>query len=336
VRSVERAFFPLDEGLEVLDGWSPWVVEQSLWMSQAVCSYREAIEGMERLAGIPVSKSTLHRWVDKYGGKLAEQRQKEGKELWESGLKGEMTEPREPEVEELGIGLDGMMVFVEGEWHEVKVGTTFTFGPSRGGEVQARGISYTAWYGEVEDFRQQMWGHVYHHGLGEGTKAIVMGDAASWIDGFAEVYCPERVRIVDWYHALEKVWAVGREAFGEEAKGWVKGVEKKLWEGEIEEVVSGCEEALEGLEDPPGEVRRVPDYFRTRKEQMDYPSFRAAGYPIGSGVVESGCKGIGWRCKGRGQRWKGKGLRAILALKTAGMGGRREWHYAWDEIANAA
>jgi hypothetical protein len=47
---------------------------------------------MERLAGIGVSKSTLHRWVDKYGGKLAEQRQKQGKELPESGLKGDIVE----------------------------------------------------------------------------------------------------------------------------------------------------------------------------------------------------------------------------------------------------
>lgn len=74
-----EGFFSLDEGLEVMDGWSPWVMEESLWMSQAVCSYREAVEGMERLAGTGASKSTLHRWVDKYGGKLAEQRQKQGR-----------------------------------------------------------------------------------------------------------------------------------------------------------------------------------------------------------------------------------------------------------------
>ena len=69
---------------------------------------------------------------------------------------------------------------------------------------------------------------------------------------------------------------------------------------------------------------------------MRYADFRAAGYPIGSGTVESGCKGIAHRCKGRGQRWKAEGLTAILALRSAGMSGPKEWTWAWEQMRRAA
>jgi hypothetical protein len=52
------------------------------------------------------------------------------------------------------------------------------------------------------------------------------------------------VRVVDWYHAVEHLWALGREAFGEEAAEWVENVKQKLWEGRIEQVIRDCEEVL--------------------------------------------------------------------------------------------
>lgn len=44
--------------------------------------------------------------------------------------------------------------------------------------------------------------------------------------------------------------------------------------------------------------------------------FRGAGWPIGSGVVEGGCKNvIDLRFKRKSARWKTPGLRAILHLR---------------------
>jgi len=136
--------------------------------------------------------------------------------------------------------------------------------------------------------------------------------------------------VVDGDPAVEHLWALGREAFGEEADCWV--------------VVGG-----EGRAGHPGvrggsgeesgwsaEVARTAEYFRERRVQMESPAFRKAGYPIGSGTVESACTGIGWRCKGRGQRWKAKGWGAIFALRRAGRGGQREWTQAGKQMDQAA
>jgi hypothetical protein len=327
----------LDQEKGIEGGWSERGVEQVVWTAQAVSSYREAEEALQRLAGQWVPRSTIHRLVERYGGRPAERRREEAEQMWESGVRGEeIPAPREGAKKEMGISLDGVMVWVEGGWHEVKVGSCFEFGPGADGEVEARNIGYWAGYGDVEVFRRTMWGYAYHRGLGVEGKAVVIGDGAAWIDGFAQMYCPKRVRVVDWYHAVEHLWALGREAFGQEAAQWVEKVKQKLWEGKVEQVIQECEKVLARKSEWSAEVARTAEYFRERRVQMDYPAFRKAGYPIGSGTVESACKGIGWRCKGRGQRWRSKGLGAMLALRSAGMGGKRQWNQAWKQMGQAA
>lgn len=229
----------------MMEGWSEAVVEQALWTAQAVSSYREAEEALWRLARLAVSKTTLHRMVAKYGEALVQGWEAKAEALWKSGVEGkEIPPPREGQKAEIGISLDGVMVWVDDGWHEVKVGCCFEFGPGDPGEVEARRIGYRATYGEVEAFRRMMWGYAYHRGLGLDGKGVVVGDGAAWIDGFAEMYCPKRVRIVDWYHAVEHLWALGREAYGEGAEGWVEGMKAAWWSGQVAKVVEGWEAVL--------------------------------------------------------------------------------------------
>ena len=58
-------------------------MEQVLWIAQAVSSYREAEEALQRLAG------ENHRLVKQYGGILAERRKEEAEKLRESGVRNE-------------------------------------------------------------------------------------------------------------------------------------------------------------------------------------------------------------------------------------------------------
>jgi hypothetical protein len=80
-------FFPLDEEKGMRGGWSEKGVEQVLWVAQAVSSYREAEEALERLAGLSVPRSTIHRLVGEYGSLLAEGRRQEAERLWASGVR---------------------------------------------------------------------------------------------------------------------------------------------------------------------------------------------------------------------------------------------------------
>ena len=51
---------------------------------------------------------------------------------------------------------------------------------------------------------------------------------------------------------------------------------------------------------------------------MHYPTFRARGLCVSTGVVEAGCRTIvGTRLKRSGMRWTVEGANAILALRCA-------------------
>jgi hypothetical protein len=64
---------------------------------------------------------------------------------------------------------------------------------------------------------------------------------------------------------------------------------------------------------------------------MAYPTFRAQGFPIGSGLVESaGKRLVGQRAKGPGMQWTVTGAEAIATLRALYLSG------AWDEVVALA
>ena len=63
---------------------------------------------------------------------------------------------------------------------------------------------------------------------------------------------------------------------------------------------------------------------------MQYPTYRAAGWPLGSGMVESANKlVVEARLKGAGMHWKRENVNALLLLRTAVCNDR--WRLTWQE-----
>lgn len=83
-------------------------------------------------------------------------------------------------------------------------------------------------------------------------------------------------------------------------------------------------------------IRREPEadlayvaarYFTNHRYQVAYPAYRAQGYHIGPGAMESGCKQIGLeRLKIAGARWSHDGARLVAKARAAYLSGR------WDEV----
>jgi hypothetical protein len=62
---------------------------------------------------------------------------------------------------------------------------------------------------------------------------------------------------------------------------------------------------------------------------MQYPSYQQAGWPIGSGSVESANKlVVEARLKGAGMRWHRHTVKPMLVLRNAGC--NREWQQSWE------
>jgi len=73
------------------------------------------------------------------------------------------------------------------------------------------------------------------------------------------------------------------------------------------------------------------DYLEKRRPQLAYAEFQAAGYPIGSGAVESGNKiVVEARLKGSGMHWARPHVNPMLALRN--MACSERWEEAWPEI----
>jgi hypothetical protein len=74
------------------------------------------------------------------------------------------------------------------------------------------------------------------------------------------------------------------------------------------------------------EAAKALAYLEKRQEQMRYPEFVAAGWPLGSGMVESANKlVVEERLKGAGMHWAEENVNPMLALRNAWCNGR------WDE-----
>ena len=80
---------------------------------------------------------------------------------------------------------------------------------------------------------------------------------------------------------------------------------------------------------PIGLSRKKLGYFEQNADLMRYAEFRLAGYFVGSGVVEAGCRTvIGQRLKRSGMFWSVRGANAIIAVRCCQISGRFEDFWA--------
>ena len=140
------------------------------------------------------------------------------------------------------------------DWHELKVGTAFTYGPDATGAIVVKQARFCAQRTTAEDFGLPVWVMARRFGLTDAAQVIGLGDAAEWIDHLLESQFPRGTRIVDWYHAKQYLWHVGAVVYGEgsvASQDWGAAQADRLWDGQI----TALQQALEDL--PAGMRRRA-------------------------------------------------------------------------------
>ena len=79
----------------------------------------------------------------------------------------------------------------------------------------------------------------------------------------------------------------------------------------------------------------VVGYFENHVHRMDYPTYRAKGWAIGSGPIESACKTvIGKRMKNGGMRWGEDGADEMCHLRALFSSGEKQWDAYWHPSRN--
>jgi hypothetical protein len=330
--------YPLDETLSIprrehfSDG-----VQQGVCLLGAQMPFERAAEAMEALSGISVSPREIERMTEERGLALEERLQTEDQQVLRMIPPHSVSGPNTQGV--WAVTLDAGKVRYTDGWHDAKAGVVFWAEPTYDEEGEIGGAramqqSYVAQVGSMEAAGERLSAEAWRRGVGsEDEKVVCLGDGApsNWTQ--FEMHFANRVEVLDWYHATEHLWAVGNGIFGQgtqEAVGWVKRWEKELWEGRVEAVIVALhrESKREGAQ---GEAAMEQiHYFETNKKRMRYLEYRAAGYPIGSGTVESACKRlIGARMKGAGMCWSKRGAQGVLTLRAELLSER--WEHSWPK-----
>ena len=147
----------------------------------------------------------------------------------------------------------------------------------------------------------------------------------------------EWVRVVDYYHASERLWKIAEALFGKrpEARAWARRMQKLLKKPNGIRRVLNSAAALQSRHELKGarkeEFRKAYNYLRARTKYMRYAAYKRVGIPCGSGVTEAACKTIyTQRLKLSGMRWKKAGAQTILNLRVLLLSG--VWTEAYGRV----
>ena len=173
----------------------------------------------------------------------------------------------------------------------------------------------------------------------QGSKPVIfLSDGERALHDRQSEYLPENtVCILDLFHVMERLWKVAWCLFEEmaqkrEAHQWVEERLKRLLEGKVDSVIRGMryQATQRGLK---GQKRKTvedaAEYFEGNRDRMKYDAYLAAGYPIGSGVVEGACRHlVKDRMERTGMRWLPSGAQAMLDLRATYLNG--DWDAFWN------
>lgn len=288
---------------------------------------------------IPVSKSGLGRLVVTYGSKAVAQQQAEAEATVKPPPVEEISSPRQlpkPDSEVMNVSLDGAMVNIRGEgWKEVKtvcVSAVEQVTDETTGETEVRLTrhSYRAGLWEASEFAKQQWAEGCRRGLERAKQVVSVNDGAAWIWLIVAMCWAPCVEILDWWHLIEKLWSVATALFADDPAArsqWMEAQKSRLWLSGPRQVIQAIRHLCPRGEPLPDPVRLGVAYLFEHRWRSNYSQFRQAGYPLGSGSVESACKLVMQaRMKQAGMRWSRPGAQAMLALRSELLSER------WDQL----
>lgn len=240
--------------------------------------------------------------------------------------------PQGPAVQQLSA--DGAMVpLVQGIWTEVKTVALGTITPDPATDVHATDVSVFARCTDAATFGRLATRETHRRGTPTADTVVAVTDGAAWLQEFIDLQRPDAIRILDFPHAVEHLFAAAHAAFGEgslTATAWLDQQCHELKHGDPDAVLV----ALAALPAPTADAATIGEqthaYLTKRRDQIRYAAFQAAGYPIGDGMVESANKlVVEARLKGSGMHWARKNVNPMLVLRTVVCNDR--WDEAWPQ-----
>ncbi|MHB1309706.1 MAG: ISKra4 family transposase [Limisphaerales bacterium] len=319
----QQGHFPADAGLGMEGGYTPALARLVCLEGADEPGFETAERHLAETGGIPVSARQIQRVVQRVGKAAQDWQQREGV-------------PGSTDAPILYVSADGTGVPMRGEelkgrrgkqvdgsakTRQVYLGCVFTQHrrDEEGHPVRDwDSTTYVSSFQSIDDFGPGLRREALRRGMGDAGKVVLLIDGAAGLEAMGGKCFKDAVQIVDFFHALEHGGAVLEALIGRdhpEYQGRLRKWARRLLKDQVEGLIQQARREAKGT---PAEatVEERLGYFVRNVPRMQYGTFRAAGYFIGSGVVEAGCKTvIGGRCKQSGMRWSKPGAENILALR---------------------
>ncbi len=323
-RSVGWAFFPLDEELGLVGGGLTPRGEEVLARLSTWMPFESARELLEEVMGVQVSKASARRATLHTGEAVLAACEAEVEQL-----KQEM--PQAPAgAEKQAMSGDGAFVhLVGGEWVEVKTLAIGEVTRNKRGEVCTQHLSYFSRLCDAASFEEAALVETHRRGVERAREVCAVQDGAQWLQGLVDYHRADAMRILDFAHAAEYINEIGQAvqaAGGRLPAGWLEGVLHRLKHQGPQRVLTHL--AWLAARYPSPLMQEKLTYLQKRKAHMQYPTYQEAGWPIGSGSVESANKlVVEARLKGAGMRWGRQNVNPMLVLRNGVC--NRQWKQTW-------
>lgn len=237
-------------------------------------------------------------------------------------------------------------------WRENKVGVVIRGLPGHtdpdGEYVPPKELvkTYVATTEGIEEFGRDLRTEADRRGIEAAKDAVLVSDNGHGMPAMFEREFPRQYttnRVTDFYHTTGRLSDCTKTIHGEGARDApararmyleIRGL---LWDGKAEGIIDKLTPHAEALAPRPkklSELDSKPDakelwthvmYLEKYKDTMDYPTYRAKGWPVGSGSVEAACGQFGDRVKHARMRWTRKGADALHVAKAAILSGDGRW-----------
>jgi hypothetical protein len=322
-------FAPLDRLLGLDQGSTTTQVREWVACVAAQLPFAPTSALLARLTGVWVAESTVERVTVAVGNNLRQAQRQAATAAPRRRLSPPRHKPRR-----IYIGLDGLMTPLRDLWKrdgslgklncrfgECKLASIYEAISGPKGDAGVLRCAYLASMEGVERFAPLVFTLAQQCGYAFAFEKIVLADGAAWIWTLAASQFPDCIEIVDYFHASEHLWTVARAWFGSDgaaAQAWVAARQDELLTDQVAAVllaIAAWEPHTQGECDLQATEY---GYFERNQQRMQYGTFRAKGYHIGSGVVEAGCKHVvANRLDQAGMHWRPEIADAVVTLRAA-------------------
>lgn len=293
--------------------------------------------------GIALQHEAILQLVHDVGG-VAESQRRLGAELrvCRSPELGQQIQP-EVQAQRVCVSCDGIMYCTNQTeeapdrpgskrliWQQMKVGCVSWQ------DIQERWHKQLVWGRESPaEFGASLFEMACRCGYLQAREKLFASDGGAWCWEIKARYFHDAQGILDWYHASEHVWEAARHVCqgDDQTKVWAKEALDQLWSGGATGLMSWLEQKISSRRGKPRTaLESLRDYVAQHTDHMNYSGYRKAGWPIGTGIMESSCKQlVGLRLKGPGMHWTEEGALAVTALRAIEL--NQKWHQFWDSLA---